>query len=261
MNCSNNDKKVKLEKEINDESGEIEDVKIANYELESSSSFIRSKLKNLADEKYKKFHSGLCPNNKNIIGVRIPKLRNLAKEISKGDWRKFLEHNKNEYYEEIMLEGFVIGYAKMELEERFKLLTTFVPKIDNWAVCDCSCSTFKFVQKNKKEMWEFIKIYLNSSKEFELRFVIIIILDYYLTDEYIDEIFKIFDNIKKEDYYVKMAIAWTLQVAYVKYKEKTIKYLENNKLDKFTHNKAIQKMIESYRIDKKEKEILRKMKR
>ena len=239
MNCSNNDKKVKLEKEINNESGEMEYIKIANYELESSSSFIRSKLKNLADEKYKKFHSGLCPNNNNILGVRIPKLRNLAKEISKGDWRKFLEENKNEYYEETMLEGFVIGYAKMELEERFKLLTTFVPKIDNWAVCDCSCSTFKFVQKNKKEMWEFIKIYLNSSKEFELRFAVIIILDYYL----------------------KMAIAWTLQVAYVKYKEKTIKYLENNKLDNFTHNKAIQKMMESYRIDKKEKEILRSMKR
>lgn len=222
---------------------------------------IRKVLFELQDKKYKEFHSGLCPNNDNIIGVRIPDLRKLAKEISKEDWRKFLDENKNEYYEETMLEGFVIGYAKMELEERFRLLTTFVPKIDNWAVCDCSCSTFKFVQKNKKEMWEFIKTYLNSSKEFELRFAIIIILDYYLTDEYIDEVFRIFDKVKKEDYYVKMAIAWTLQVAYVKYKEKTIKYLENNKLDDFTYNKAIQKMIESYRISKEEKDILRKMKR
>ncbi len=222
---------------------------------------IRKVLFELQDKKYKEFHSGLCPNNDNIIGVRIPDLRKLAKEISKEDWRKFLDENKNEYYEETMLEGFVIGYAKMDLEERFKLLTIFVPKIDNWAVCDCSCSTFKFIQKNKKEMWEFIKMYLNSNEEFELRFAIIIILDYYLTDEYIDDVFRIFDKVKKEDYYVKMAIAWTLQVAYVKYKEKTIKYLENNKLDDFTYNKAIQKMIESYRISKEEKEFLRKMKR
>lgn len=90
---------------------------------------------------------------------------------------------------------------------------------------------------------------------------IIIILDYYLTDEYINEVFSIFDRVKKEDYYVKMAIAWTLQVAYVKYKERTMKYLKNNKLDDFTYNKAIQKMIESYRISKEEKDILRKMKR
>ncbi len=222
---------------------------------------IRENLFNLADEKYKEFHSGLCPNNDNIIGVRIPKLRALAKEISKGDWRKFLEENKNEYYEETMLEGFVIGYAQMNFEIRMEYLSKFIPKIDNWAVCDCSCSTFKFVRENKKEMWEFIKTYLNSSKEFELRFAIIIILDYYLTDEYINEVFSIFDRVKKEDYYVKMAIAWTLQVAYVKYKERTMKYLKNNKLDDFTYNKAIQKMIESYRISKEEKDILRKMKR
>lgn len=228
---------------------------------ESKLKDIRKVLFELQDKKYKEFHSGLCPNNDNIIGVRIPELRKLAKEISKDDWRKFLGENKNEYYEETMLEGFVIGYAKMEIEERFKLLTAFIPKIDNWAVCDCSCSTFKFIQKNRKEMWEFIKTYLNSSKEFELRFAIIIILDYYLTDEYIDEVFKIFDMVKKEDYYVKMAVAWTLQVAYVRYKERTIKYLENNKLDDFTYNKAIQKMIESYRISKEEKERLRKMKR
>lgn len=258
---NNNDKKIELDKNIDNVSYKEQCVEKDNCEEKFSYTSIRNELNSLVDEKYKKFHSSLCPNNNNILGVRIPKLRKIAKDISKGDWRKFLEENKNEYYEETMLEGFVIGYAKMELEERFRLLTTFVPKIDNWAVCDCSCSTFKFVQKNKKEMWEFIKTYLNSSKEFELRFAIIIILDYYLTDEYIDEVFKIFDNVKKEDYYVKMAIAWTLQVAYVKYKEKTIKYLENNKLDDFTYNKAIQKMIESYRISKEEKDFLRKMKR
>ncbi len=261
MKLDNNDEKIELEKNINDASCQKKCVKKGDCEGKFTSTFIRNELNSLADEEYKKFHSGLCPNNDNILGVRIPDLRKIAKEISKGDWRSFLKENKNEYYEETMLEGFIIGYSKMKLEERFELLSKFIPKIDNWAVCDCSCSTFKFVQKNKKEMWEFIKTYLKSSKEFELRFAIIIILDYYLTDEYIDDVFEIFDNVKKEEYYVKMAIAWTLQVAYVKYKEKTIKYLQNNQLDDFTYNKAIQKMIESNRVSKEEKDELKKMKR
>lgn len=221
---------------------------------------IREKLFELSDEKYKKFHSTLCPGTDNIIGVRIPNLRILAKEISKGDFRKFLKENENKYYEETMLEGFVIGYAKMELNEKFEYISKFVPKIDNWAICDCTCSTFKFINKNKQEMWEFIQKYLESNKEFEVRFGIIIMMDYFLNDAYFDRVIEKLDKIKQNGYYVKMAIAWTLQVAYVTNKEKTIKYLKSNNLDKFTYNKAIQKMIESNRISKEEKDCLRKMK-
>lgn len=255
------DKYNKIKKENIDVNCSIKNIEKEDCKSNFSADEIRKILISLADEKYRKFHSGLCPNNDNIMGVRIPRLRNLAKEVSKGDWRKFLKENKNEYYEETMLEAFIIGYAKMELQERLVLLSKFIPKIDNWAVCDCSCSTFKFVIKNRKEVWEFIQKYINSKEEFEVRFGIIMILDYYLTDEYIEEIFKILDKIKQQDYYVRMAIAWTLQVAYVKYKEKTIKYLENNNLDNFTYNKAIQKMIESNRISKEEKDDLRKMKK
>lgn len=222
---------------------------------------IREELFSLADEKYKEFHSGLCPDNDNIIGVRVPKLRNLAKEIAKGDWQSFLADNKNEYYEETMLEGFVIGYAKMNLTERLEWISKFVPKIDNWAVCDCCCSTFKFIEKNKEVVWNFIQKYLNSNKEFEARFGIIILLDYYLTEDYIEHVIKILDQIKQKDYYVRMAIAWTLQVSYVKDKQRIMRYLEKSNLDDFTYNKAIQKMIESNRISKEEKEVLRKLKR
>lgn len=222
---------------------------------------IREELFNLSDENYKKFHSSLCPGTSNIIGIRVPILRNLAKEISKGDFRKFLEENENKYYEETLLEGFVIGYAKMELGERLEYISKFVPKIDNWAICDCTCSTFKFINKNKQEMWKFIQKYLKSNKEFEVRFGVIIMMDYFLTDDYFDDVIKKLDKIKQNDYYVKMAIAWTLQVAYVKNKEKIMNYLNNNNLDKFTYNKAIQKMIESNQISKEEKNCLRKMKR
>ena len=222
---------------------------------------IREELFELADLKYKKFHSSLCPNNDNIIGVRVPNLRNLAKEIARADFRKFIKENKNEYYEEILLEGLVIGYAKMDITERLEYVSKFVPKIDNWGVCDCSCSSFKFAKKNQEEVWHFLQKYVNSKEEFEVRFAIIMMMDYYLNDDYFDIVIDTLDEIKQHDYYVKMAIAWTLQLAYIKNKEKVIYFLETCKLDNFTYNKAIQKMIESNRISKEEKDKLRKMKR
>ncbi len=221
---------------------------------------IREKLYNLSDKKYKEFHSSLCPNSDNILGVRIPELRKLAKEIVKGDLNSFYENIEDEYYEEIMLQGMCIGYAKISLEKRIELLKKFIPKIDNWAICDCCCSTYKFTNKNKQEMWKFINVYLSSEKEFELRFAIVMMMDYYIEDDYIDFVLEKIDNIKSEKYYVQMAKAWLLQVAFVKYEEKTLKYLKNNNLDKFTYNKALQKIIESYRVDEKTKNIIKNMK-
>lgn len=222
---------------------------------------IREKLYELADEKYREFHSGLCPGSENILGVRVPDLRKLAKEIVKGNLEEFYKNIKDDYYEEIMLQGMCIGYAKINFEERIKLLKKFVPKIDNWAICDCCCSTYKFTEKNKNEMWNFINEYLKSDKEFELRFAIIMMMDYYIEDEYIDIVLQKIDNIESDKYYVQMAKAWLIQVAFVKYQEKTMKYLKNNNLDKFTYNKALQKIIESYRVDEKTKNILRNMKK
>lgn len=222
---------------------------------------IREKIFELADEKYKEFHSGLCPNTNNIIGVRVPILRNYAKEIAKGNFRKYLEEAQDEYYEEIMLQGMVIGLAKMECEERLNYIAKFIPKIDNWAVCDVTCAGLKFTKKNLDVVWSFLQTYLKSNKEFELRFVIVMLLDFYITEEYIDKVIRILDSIKHEGYYVKMAIAWTISVLYVKFPNKTIEYLKNNTLDNFTYNKALQKIIESYRVAEKDKETIRAMKR
>lgn len=222
---------------------------------------IRKKIFELADNKYKEFHSRLCPNTNNIVGVRVPILRNYAKEIAKGDFRKYLREIQDEYYEEIMLQGMVIGLAKMECEERLNYITKFVPKIDNWAVCDVTCAGLKFTKKNLDAVWDFIQIYFNSNKEFELRFGIVMLLDFYITDEYIDKVIQILDGIKHEGYYVKMAIAWTISVAYVKFPNKIMNYLKDNNLDDFTYNKALQKIIESYRVTEEDKKSIRKMKR
>lgn len=221
----------------------------------------KQELKRLAEPEYKSFQEKLCPNITNILGIRIPKLRSLAKEIAKVDGKEYLEKVRVEYYEEVMLYGFVIGYTKMELVERLQYIQKYVTMIDNWATCDCPCSSFKFVKKNLKEVWEFLKPYLSSSKEFEARFGVIMLLDYYLEDSYIDEVLDSLEKVVAEGYYAKMAVAWTLSVALVKYFDKTVKFMENANLDNFTYNKAIQKALESYRITEEQKEFLRKKKR
>lgn len=222
---------------------------------------LRTELYKLSDEKYKKFHNGLCPNVKNIIGVRIPKLREIAKTISKEKPIEFLDTYKCEFYEEKMIYGLVIGYMKENLKTRLKYLDKFVPIIDNWAICDCSCSTYKFTNKNLEKMWEYLQKYVSSQNEFEVRFFCIMLMDYYLTDKYIDKVLEIYNKIKLDKYYVKMGIAWGISVAFVKYETKVRKFLENNNLDDFTHNKSIQKIIESYRVNEETKNELRKLKR
>ena len=221
---------------------------------------LREYLYEAVDEKYREFQNSLCPNVNDILGVRIPKLREIAKTIAKDNPIEFLEKYVCEFYEEKMIYGLVIGYMKSDLETRIKYLNKFVPMIDNWAVCDCACSTYKFTQKNMEEMFEYIKKYVFSNKEFEVRFACIMLMDYFLIDEYIDEVFQIFNNIKLDKYYVEMAIAWAISEAFIKNEKKTREFLANNTLSVNTFNKALQKIIESNRVDDKTKDEMRKMK-
>ena len=224
---------------------------------------IKKDLEALSDKKYKEFHKGLCPGTENIIGVRVPILRDYAKKLVKEYEIKYLLENiDNEYYEEIMLQGMVIGLEKDEnIQNILKDIEIFIPKIDNWAVCDVFCAGLKITKKNLDEMWSFLQKYLKSNKEFEIRFGVVMILDYYITEDYLEKDFKIFDRIKSEKYYVQMAVAWAISICLIKFYNETIDYLKNAKIDKFTYNKAIQKALESYRITDKQKEELRKMKK
>jgi len=224
---------------------------------------IREKIIELADEKYKEFHGNLCPGTDNIIGVRVPKLRDFAKELIKQgiDVREYLENASDEYYEEILLQGMIIGLSKVTLEDFQKNLEKFIPKIDNWAVCDVTVAGLKLTKKYKKEMWEFIQKYLKSEKEYEIRFAVVMMLDFYIEDEYIDMVLEILNKITHTGYYVKMAVAWTISLAFIRYPEKTMKLLKDNELDDFTYNKSLQKIIESYRVEEKIKDEIREMKR
>ena len=222
---------------------------------------IKEKLFELSDSKYKEFHSSLCPKTNNIIGVRVPVLRDYAKQlIKKYDIQNLLKQIDNQFYEEIMLQGMIIGLSKQDFNKIKGYIEDFVPKIDNWAICDVFCAGLKITKKNKKEMWTFIQKYLKSDKEFEIRFGVVMILDYYIDEEYLDQDFDIFDSIKNKQYYVQMAIAWAVSICLIKYYDRTVEYLENCKLDKFAYNKSLQKGIESYRITDDKKEILKSKK-
>ncbi|MDY5576605.1 MAG: DNA alkylation repair protein [Lachnospiraceae bacterium] len=225
--------------------------------------FVKEELLNMADESYKTFHGSLIPGvQTEFLGVRVPKLRILAKKIIKDDWRSFLsEWENSNVYEIIMLYGMVMAGAKCDFEEKLKYVEKFVPQIDNWAVCDIVSGDLKEIKKHRERMYEFIHPYLHSEKEYELRFAIVVLMQYYLTEEYIDQVLYWYGNIHHEGYYVKMAIAWGISVCFVKYRDKTIDFLQHCEMDTFTYNKALQKMRESYRVSAEDKELLRTMKK
>ena len=228
---------------------------------------VREELIKISETKLKEFNEKLCPNNENkILGIRIPTLRKIAKEIIKSDWQRYLkesqEYSKEQYMEERMLEGLVIAYSKISLDEKLELIEQFVPKINNWAINDTFCSTIKIKKEELEKMWQFIFPYLKSENEFEVRFAVIMMLHNFIIDDYVEMVIKELDRVNNKSYYAEMALAWTLAEMGIKYNDKLMKYLNGkNNLDKFTFNKTLQKMIESYRISNEQKEMLKKMKK
>lgn len=222
---------------------------------------IRKKILELAEEEYQKFSAALLPNIDNVLGVRLPLLRKLAKEIAKGDWQKFMAIAELEYFEEVMLQGMVLGYVKGDIEDILSYVADFVPLIDNWSVCDSFCIGLKFTQNNKERVWQFLQSYLNSTQEYEIRFGVVMLINYYIEDRYIKEVLIRLDDVKHKGYYAKMAVAWAVSICYVKLPKPTMEYLYDNTLDDFTYNKALQKITESYRVDKETKDFIRSMKR
>lgn len=222
---------------------------------------IRQELFAMQDLKYKEFHGSLCPDMDNIIGVRIPKLREYAKELYKNNNLEDIKI-EDKYYEELVIQGMLIGFqTKAPIEEVIKQVKEFVPKINSWAVCDTFCAGLKITKKYQTEMFKVIKEYLKSKQEYEVRFAIVMLLDYYINDQYIAQVLQILNNISLDKYYVQMANAWALSICLIKYYNKTLEFLKTTKIDDFTYNKGIQKTIESYRITKEQKDYLRTLKR
>lgn len=217
-------------------------------------------MNSFSEEKLAGFQRKLIPGE-NILGVRTPQLRTIAKQITKGDWRRFLAEAIADTMEEVMMQGLVIGSAKMEYSEGLERAAGFVPKIRSWATCDICGSSFKFLKKDMTRSFEFLKQYLSSKDEFAVRFAVTLLMEFFTADEYLDRLFQIYDDVHHEGYYVKMAVAWAVSLCFVKFPERTMEYLKANRLDDWTYNKALQKIVESNRVEAETKQIIRAMKR
>lgn len=217
-------------------------------------------LKSISDTKYKEFSTKLTPTKYEMLGIRIPMLRNIAKTISKKDYKAFLSIAGNTYFEEVMLKCLVISHIK-DLNELMEYFYSCVDLIDNWAINDTFCNSLKIVNNNKTYFLSVIDKLIKSNKEYHLRVGLIILLNYYVLEEYLDIIFSYLDLINNDLYYVDMAMAWLLCEVFVKYPDITLKYFENNKLNKFTINKSISKIRDSYRVSKEIKDYILKFKK
>ena len=223
--------------------------------------FIQHFLQEHTEKEYGSFSAGLIPGAGQVIGVRLPKLRELAKRLAKEDWRNYLSWATDNCMEETMLQGMTLGYVREPFDEIRPYLDKFISKINNWSVCDSACASLKVAGRESERVRRYLQPYLESDQEFAIRFGVVMLLDHYIVPEYIDDVLAQLDRIQHQGYYVKMAVAWNLSVCYVRFPEKTMAYLKVSKLDDWTYNKSIQKMVESFRVSVEDKEKLRKMKR
>ena len=214
----------------------------------------------LQDLKYKEFHQKLMPtvNPDKVIGIRTPVLRNFAKGFGKrAEAEEFMKNLPHKYYEEDNLHAFLLEEIK-EYDVLIKELNKFLPFVDNWATCDMMRP--KILKKHKPELLEDIKKWLSSKDTYTIRFAVNCLMNYYLEEDFKPEYLHLVKNIESEEYYINMVRAWYFATALAKQYDKTVKILENNTLDKWTHNKTIQKAIESYRITSAQKEYLKTLK-
>lgn len=220
---------------------------------------IRTRLLQEQDTEYCRFSSSLLPGVNNILGVRLPILRKLAKELIKKDYKSFLQL-KCKYMEEVMLQGMLIGLIKDKPENVLQYIRAFIPKITNWSICDSFCCGLKFTKINKQLVWKEIEPLFFSDKEYEVRFALVMSLNYFIDDDYIDKILKAIEQINHNGYYAKMAAAWALSFCYIKFPQKTYEYLKFSALDLEIKGKTIRKICESYKVSHDEKQKIKTLK-
>lgn len=222
---------------------------------------IQDELFKLQDKEYAAFQSKLTPSvpKERFIGVRVPEVRKLSKQyIKEEEHKEFLKELPHYYYDENMLHGLLISEMK-DYEECIKEVDKFLPYVDNWAVCDIMSP--KIFKKHKRELIEKIKEWTMSSKTYTCRFGIEMLMSHFLDEDFKSEYLKIVAKVHSEEYYVQMMVAWFFATSLAKKWDDTIIYLEENRLDKWIHNKTIQKARESFRITFGQKEYLKSLKK
>lgn len=227
--------------------------------METLESRVRRELFALRDEKYRDFHKKLVPtvDEERIIGVRIPELRKYAKALAAECGTEYLDLLPHHYIEENNLHAFVISGIK-DFDEAMRRTEEFLPYIDNWATCDSFMP--KVFKKYPDAVYERVKGWLQSEHTYTVRYGIVTLLNNFLDGEFRSEMLDLAAALRSDEYYINMAIAWYFSIALVKQYNSALPYIAERKLDKWTHNKAIQKAIESYQISDETKNYLRSLK-
>lgn len=218
---------------------------------------IQRELFSLADEKYRNFSAGLIPTleKSKVIGVRTPELRKLAKTLAKDErTAEFLSALPHKYQEENALHGYIISLEK-DFETAVSEIERFLPFIDNWSVCDTTAP--KAFEKNKPALMPYIKKWIASGETYTVRYGIGMLMRLFLDDDFAPEQMELVISVRSEEYYVKMMQAWYFATALAKQYEAAFEVIKDKKLDKWTHNKTIQKAVESYRITDEQKTLLK----
>jgi 3-methyladenine DNA glycosylase AlkD len=222
---------------------------------------ITTKLFSLQDTAYRDFQVKLIPgmDAQKEIGVRTPELRKLAKELAKReDIREFLNDLPHQYFDENQLHAFILSGEK-DFEKCMEDLERFLPYVDNWATCDQTSP--KVFRKHRKELLESINRWIESEHTYTVRFAIKMLMEHFLDEDFDPAYPEMVAEVRSEEYYIRMMIAWYFATALAKQYEAVLPYLEQKKLDVWTHNKTIQKAVESYRITEEQKIYLKSLKR
>lgn len=222
---------------------------------------ITFKLFELSEKNILDYCNKLIPGSLPVIGVKLPTLRKMAKSIAGEDYQRFMNQYEEDYFEQLILKAYVIGYAKDDVDTILRVADSFTPKIHDWAVNDAFCQNFSIARKYPDKIVAWLEKYADRCDEFSQRIVAVMMMSHLLQDEYIELVLNTMNRLQNDGYYAKMGVAWCVATAYAKYPTETMRYLKENSLSDWTFNKAIQKMRESYRVSDEDKLVLTKMKR
>ena len=220
-------------------------------------------LSSMAEDDYRAFSARLLPPGTDLLGVRLPKLRALAKTIIKQNEHEtvlsMLFNAENACFEERILQAFLLAFSPCSLEERLRRTERFVPIIENWSVCDSFCAAFPVTKKNEVEIFSFVCTFASSSEEFARRFAAVMLLDHFVSEEWLSQTLSTLQAISTEGYYARMAVAWALSVCCVHDFEQTKDILFSGAFDRETVRLTISKCAGSKRISPEQKKLLRKL--
>ena len=218
---------------------------------------IQGTLFSMKDDDYRLFQSKIVTDSHyEIIGVRLPQIRKYAKQLAREKEQILFE---DRYFEEVLLHGLYIATLRCPFDEKIAMIEDYLPLIDSWAICDSFVTSIKDITKNRETYFPFLKKYLSVKAEFIQRYALVVLLDHYITDEWLDELYQIVETQNYQGYYSLMAGAWLLSYLFIHDFNRTAEFVRNAKLDDFIRKKGIRKALDSYQLNLEQKNILRSL--